>query len=56
MQFRPVYYLVSYQDSMQKASKIIVENFPIKMSMYLFSDNMQLVTRKINIIIQQRVN
>ena len=33
---------------MQQASKIIVENFPIKMSMYLFTNNMQLVTRKIN--------
>ena len=33
---------------MQEACKIIVENFPIKMSMYLFSDNMQLITRKIN--------
>ena len=48
MQFRPVYYLVSYQVSMQQASKIIVQNFPIKMSMYLFSDNMQLITRKMN--------
>ena len=49
MQFRPVYYLVSYQVSMQQASKIIVKNFPmIKMSNVLFSNNTQLVTRKIN--------
>ena len=48
MQFRLVSYLVSYQVSMQQACKIIVENFPIKMSMYLFSGNMQLITRKIN--------
>ena len=48
MQFRPVYYLVSYQVSMQQAYKITIQNFPIKMSMYLFSDNTQLITRKIN--------
>ena len=35
-------------DCMQQASKIIVQNFPIKMSMYLFSDNTQLITRKMN--------
>ena len=33
MQFRPLYYLVSNQVSMQKASKI-VENFPPKISIY----------------------
>ena len=33
MQFRPLYYLASKQLSMQPTSKI-VENFPLKMSIY----------------------